>query len=112
VTEEIKVAARLSNEPQLGMKILDLVDIRITSLYQAMQKALHGLLQEKIQLPQQVSFAHVPDAIDYDLYRQCLRVTPEFNARQTCNHTSETITTCRHRQETDTTLFCYVTWSS
>jgi len=150
VTEEIQAAARLSKEPQLGMKILDLVDIRITSLYQAMQKALHGLLHENIQLPQvmlfrliaryfhilsevveldvvlnqsqirllfhprnpenysyhqvegavygllklvevlnnqlpqQVSFAHVPDAIDYDLYRQCLKVTPQFNARQTC----------------------------
>lgn len=150
VTEEVRRAAELSRDPQLGMKILALVDIRITPLYRAMQQALHGLLRENInppqvmlfrliaryfhilsevveldvalqsnlihltftprnpddysyhqvegavyglfklvqelnqQLPVSVSFAHVPDAIDFDLYQQCLGVRPEFAAIETC----------------------------
>ena len=149
VTQEIQQAARLSEEPQLGLKILDLVDIRITALYRALQQALQGIMAQGISLPdamllrllvryfhilsevvelelvhqqdslrvvfkprdkqnhsyhqvegavygliklmrelnhsepREVCFAHVPDSIDYDVYQQCLKTRPEFNAQCT-----------------------------
>jgi len=150
VTEEVKRAAEISQEPQLGMKILDLVDIRMTSLYRAIVQALRGVFQEQVkppqvmlfrlisryfhilsevveleivaqqgqlivifqprdsegysyhqvegavyglvklveelnqQTPKAVCFTHVPDSIDYEFYIKCLKVKPEFAAKQTC----------------------------
>ena len=93
VTEEIQAAARLSQEPQLGLKILDLIDIRITSLYQAVQQALQGIGRQNIHLPAAmllrliVRYFHIlSEVVELELQYQQDSLVVLFTPRNPDNH--------------------------
>lgn len=51
ITSEVRRAAELANEANLGLKVIELVDIRITSLGMAIRQALLPLQQQELSLP-------------------------------------------------------------
>ena len=51
VCHEVSMTAELAGEANLGLAVIDLVDIRVTSLGMAIQQALMPLQQQNLQLP-------------------------------------------------------------
>lgn len=54
ITREVRLAAELAQEANLGLAVIDLIDIRITSLGRAIQQVIRPLQQQQLALPVEV----------------------------------------------------------